>query len=150
MVKITDSPTTPNVFLHGMHGSALPIAVAHQQGRASFKAPMTSQGLVAKDQVALQYVDNAALEPTEMYPANPNGSPLGIAGISACDGRSVAHALYSFTAQSLMIDRVLAMLPHPERSTLFSSFVPPGKAGEWGQTLPWQRLFYSARRWVSI
>ena len=46
--------------------------------------------------------------------------------------------------------RVLALMPHPERSTLFASWVPEGKAAEWGQTLPWQRLFYSARRWVSI
>ena len=87
MVKITDSPSTPNVFLHGMNKSSLPIAVAHQEGRASFKAPSSAQNLVAAGQVALQYVDNSKLEPTENYPANPNGSPLGIAGISASDGR---------------------------------------------------------------
>lgn len=49
-----------------------------------------------------------------------------------------------------MKSRVLAIMPHPERSTLFASWAPEGKAAEWGQTLPWQRLFYSARRWVSI
>lgn len=46
--------------------------------------------------------------------------------------------------------RALAIMPHPERSTLFASWVPDGKKEEWGDTLPWQRLFYSARRWVSV
>lgn len=87
MVRITDSPTRPNVFLHGMHNSVLPIPVAHQEGRASFKPPSTAQDLVASGQVALQYVDNGTLEPTETYPANPNGSALGVAGVSSSDGR---------------------------------------------------------------
>ena len=89
MVKITDS-ATPNVFLHGMHNSALPIAVAHKEGRAAFKTHRSAQDLVAKGHVALTYVDNVNLQPTETYPANPNGSPLGIAGISGSDGRRVA------------------------------------------------------------
>ena len=87
MVKITDSDTAPNVFLHGMHNSALPIAVAHGEGRSSFKAPSSARQLVASGRVAVRYVDNGTLEPTEKYPANPNGSPLGIAGISSSDGR---------------------------------------------------------------
>jgi phosphoribosylformylglycinamidine synthase len=36
-------------------------------------------------------------DPTEIYPANPNGSPLGITGLCSDDGR--------FTI----------MMPHPER-----------------------------------
>ncbi|KAL6721529.1 phosphoribosylformylglycinamidine synthase [Lecanora helva] len=132
MVKITDSPTHPNVFLHGMHNSTLPIAVAHQEGRASFEVPESAQQMMEDGQVVMQYVDNTTLEPTEKYPANPNGSPLGIAGISAADGR------------------LLAMMPHAERSTLFASWFPEDRAAEWGPTLPWQRMFYSARRWVSI
>ena len=87
MVKVTDSPTHPNVFLHGMHGSSLPIAVAHREGRAKFKEPSSAESLIEKGQVALSYVNNATLEPTEAYPANPNGSPRGIAGVSANDGR---------------------------------------------------------------
>ena len=87
MVKITDSDTAPNVFLHGMHNSALPIAVAHREGRASFKAPSSAQKLVDSGRVAIRYVDNGTLEPTEKYPANPNGSPLGVAGVSSSDGR---------------------------------------------------------------
>ena len=90
MVKITDSDIAPSVFLHGMHGSTLPIAVAHREGRASFKAPSSAQQLVASGRVVIRYVDNATLESTERYPANPNGSPLGIGGVSSADGRYVA------------------------------------------------------------
>ena len=39
-------------------------------------------------------------EPTEAYPFNPNGSPLGITALCSPDGRH------------------LAMMPHPERSFL--------------------------------
>lgn len=50
MVEISDpSPSSannahpPSVFLHGMHGSSLPIAVAHGEGRATFaKSPSSS------------------------------------------------------------------------------------------------------------
>ena len=87
MVKVKDSTTTPSVFLHGMNNSAFPISVAHKEGRAVFKTHRSAQDLVAKGQVALTYVDNTSLQPTETYPANPNGSPLGIAGISGSDGR---------------------------------------------------------------
>ena len=87
MVKITDSNTAPNVFLHGMHGSCLPIPVAHHEGRARFTAPGSAERLIESQQVAMQYVDNRTLEPTEKYPANPNGSPLGIAAVGSENGR---------------------------------------------------------------
>ena len=89
MVKITDSDTAPNVFLHGMHKSAFPIPVAHKEGRACFKTSSSSsaRGLVDSGRVPIRYVDNGTMEPTETYPANPNGSPLGIAAVSSRDGR---------------------------------------------------------------
>ena len=88
MVKITDSNTAPNVFLHGMHGSCLPIPVAHHEGRASFTTtPVSAELLIGNQQVAMQYVDNKTLEPTQKYPANPNGSPSGIAAVSSENGR---------------------------------------------------------------
>ena len=46
--------------------------------------------------------------------------------------------------------RILAVMPHLERSTLFAGWVPDSGAAEWGQVQPGQWLFYSARRWVSI
>ena len=92
MVEVLDNPSAPSVFLHGMKGSKLPIAVSHGEGRASFPnhqdQNLAAQDLLEKKMVSLRYLDNR-LEPTEAYPANPNGSPLGIAGLTSNDGRCV-------------------------------------------------------------
>jgi phosphoribosylformylglycinamidine synthase len=122
----------PSVFLHGMHGSTLPVVTAHGEGRAVFSdgtASVTRDGIVS-----VRYVDNH-IRPTEKYPFNPNGSPGGITGVKSADGR------------------VLAMMPHPERTIIkeVGSYLPPEELdgpGEWGNFGPWIRLFRSARRWV--
>ena len=135
MVQVKDNPRTPSVFLHGMAGSKLPIAVSHAEGRAFFSGSQdqnaSAQALLDNNMVALQYVDNR-LNPTQAYPANPNGSPLGIAGVLSKDGR------------------VLATMPHPERTIAsgIGSWIPDGLAEKWGEVGPWGRLFRSARRWV--
>lgn len=135
MVEVLDNPKSPSVFLHGMKGSKFPIAVSHGEGRAQFFGASNQQSgaqqLLDQNLVAIRYVDNR-LQPTHTYPANPNGSPLGIAGVLSRDGR------------------VLATMPHPERTVLsgIASWIPAGKAKEWGELGPWARLFQSARRWV--
>jgi len=134
MVEVCDPPhTPPSVFLHGMENSYLPIVVAHGEGRASFATTGTSsaEGLANQGLVSMRYVDNY-LHTTTKYPFNPNGSPLGIAGVRSPDGR------------------VLAMMPHPERTILkeVGSYIPEAQAKEWGEFGPWARLFKSARRWV--
>ncbi|HAC67138.1 MAG TPA: hypothetical protein DCP19_04195, partial [Pseudomonas sp.] len=71
MVQVQDSPS---LFLAGMAGSRLPIAIAHGEGFAEYP---DQQALVAADvsgTVALRYVDGHS-KVTEAYPANPNGSP---------------------------------------------------------------------------
>lgn len=133
-VQVTDPPLqTSSVFLHGMHGSYLPIVTAHGEGRASFSATgeSASQSLIDQGLVSLRYVDNY-LQPTERYPYNPNGSPQGITGVRTPDGR------------------VLALMPHPERTILkeVSSYYPQHLAKDWGEFGPWVRMFRSARRWV--
>ncbi|KAF2864572.1 phosphoribosylformylglycinamidine synthase [Piedraia hortae CBS 480.64] len=130
MVKIEDSPKhAPSVFLHGMHESSLPIVTAHGEGHANFDAS-SAQSFVAEGLAPIRYTDNY-LSPTEEYPYNPNGSPCGIAAVRTPDGK------------------VLAMMPHPERTILkdVGSYIPPKKAEEWGQFGPWIRMFKSARRW---
>ena len=131
MLELLDDATAPSVFLHGMAGSALPVAVAHGEGRACFAAPHAAEGLLRSGHVAARYVDGWR-RPTQRYPANPNGSPLGVAGVRSRDGR------------------VLALMPHPERTVLagVGSWMPPGKSEEWGELGPWARIFLSARRWV--
>ena len=132
MVEVMDDKSAPSVFLHGMAGSKLPISTAHGEGRAFFQPGKASaESFLKKGLVSLRYVDNY-LQPTEQYPANPNGSPRGITGVRTPDGR------------------VLAMMPHTERTILAGtgSWIPGAKLEEWGDLGPWARLFHSARRWV--
>ena len=132
MVQITeDTSAAPSVFLDGMSGSSLPIAVSHGEGRARFSSPTALQSMKDDGLVPIRYVDNR-LKVTEQYPFNPNGSPEGVAGVRNKDGR------------------VLALMPHPERTIMadVASYVPPGMSEQWGDYGPWIRMFRSARRWV--
>ncbi len=138
MVEVMEpknSSVPPSVFLHGMAGSKLPIVTAHGEGRAHFAPSSTissPETLYNENLVSLRYVDNYG-KPTEMYPFNPNGSPMGITGVRSKDGK------------------VLALMPHPERTILreVGSYIPKEeKMKEWGELGPWSRMFRSARRWV--
>ncbi|KAF2865781.1 phosphoribosylformylglycinamidine synthase-like protein [Massariosphaeria phaeospora] len=138
MVEVSDGKAPgrePSVFLHGMHGSKLPIVTAHGEGRAHFPPSAASssspEALQNEGLISLRFVDNYGA-PTEKYPFNPNGSPHGITGVRSVDGR------------------VLALMPHPERTILreVASYIPRGKMEEWGDFGPWNRVFRSARRWV--
>jgi phosphoribosylformylglycinamidine synthase len=118
---------SPSVLLAGMAGSRLPIAVAHGEGRAEFAGAAGEAGLVGANQVAFRYV-NGRGEAASTYPANPNGSPAGIAAVTSSDGR------------------VLITMPHPERSfrVAQNSWYPDGS----GEYTGWMRMFRNARVWV--
>ncbi|KAJ6594691.1 CobB/CobQ-like glutamine amidotransferase domain-containing protein [Mycena capillaripes] len=131
MVEVVDSEITrSSVFLRDMAGSKLPIAVAHGEGRVSFTAPEHRQSLESQGLVGLRYVDGQG-KPTELYPANPNGSPGGITGVQTPDGR------------------VLALMPHPERVVALesNSWYPSSLAKEWTNVGPWFQIFQNARKW---
>ena len=131
MVRVMDNPAAPSVFLHGMSGSTMPVVVSHAEGCATFRRGQLPKTLLDQGQVCFQYVDNRR-RVTQEYPANPNGSPQGITGLTAANGR------------------VLACMPHPERTILagVASYIPPGKTTQWGESGPWARVFQSARKWV--
>jgi phosphoribosylformylglycinamidine synthase len=118
---------TPSILLADMAGSHLPIAVAHGEGRAEFASAAAQADCEASGTVALSFLEND-LSVASRYPANPNGSPAGIAGLTTVDGRATI------------------MMPHPERvyRTVQHSWAPP----EWGEDGPWLRLFRNARRWL--
>ncbi len=118
---------SPSLFLAGMEGSRIPIAVAHGEGRAEFRAEHPPEEALRRHLAVMRYVDNRG-DPTEIYPANPNSSPLGLTGLTSEDGR--------FTI----------MMPHPERvfRTVQFSWRPAG----WGEDGPWLRMFRNARRWL--
>ncbi|MDQ7016134.1 MAG: phosphoribosylformylglycinamidine synthase [Gammaproteobacteria bacterium] len=119
-VEILESPS---LFLQGMAGSQLSIAVAHGEGRALFESEADKNAA----QLALRYLDNQG-NPALSYPANPNGSPEGITGLTSDDGR------------------VTIMMPHPER--VFRSVQHSWQPKEWGEEGPWLRMFRNARVWV--
>ena len=123
LVRVEDSPS---VLLAGMAGSHLPIAVAHGEGRAEFRDDASLAACEAGG-VALRYLEND-LSVAQRYPANPNGSPAGITGLTSADGRATI------------------MMPHPERvyRTVQHSWEPPG----WGEDGGWLRLFRNARAWL--
>jgi len=114
---------SPSIFFKGMAGSRIPVAVAHGEGRAVFGA----NGDAKRVSACLRFVDNNG-KATESFPLNTNGSPKGITGLTAADGR------------------VTICMPHPERvfRTVQMSWAPR----EWGEDSPWMRMFRNARVWV--
>ena len=122
MVEVTESPS---LFFEGMAGSRMPIVVSHGEGRAEFAS--AAQREAADRFTALRFVDNRG-GVTEDYPANPNGSPRGITGLTTADGR--------FTI----------VMPHPER--VFRTSQMSWHPRHWGEDSPWLAMFRNARRWL--
>ena len=130
LVEVVDSVLLEDsVFLCGMGGSRLPVAVAHGEGRAEF-APDALDAFNAQNLGVVRYVDSAG-KPTEVYPLNPNGSPGGITGVQTPNGR------------------VLALMPHPERVVTVesNSWYPSNMIRKWSGVGPWFQLFQNARQW---
>jgi phosphoribosylformylglycinamidine synthase len=134
LIKVESSPS---VLLEDMAGSYLPIAVAHGEGRAEFpdsESPGDALAAIEQSGIAvMRYADNHR-QVTEQYPANPNGSPGGLAGLTTVDGR------------------VTIMMPHPERvfRAVTNSWYPKGDQvnGAWQEDGAWLRLFRNARVYV--
>ncbi len=113
-----------SIFFSSLAGSRLPIAVAHGEGFADF----SQRGDAGKVHAALRFVDHHG-QPTEAYPANPNGSPGGLTAVTTADGR--------FTA----------LMPHPER--VFRNVQMSWTSGDRSEASPWLRIFENARRAMS-
>ena len=120
MVEVLESPS---IFLQGMAGSRLPIAVAHGEGYANFRF----RGNAGKAIASMRYVDNHG-RATEQYPFNPNGSAGGLTAVTTADGR--------FTA----------MMPHPER--VFRNVQMSWTRGDKSEFSPWMRVWRNARKWL--
>lgn len=123
-VAMVEVQRSNSIFFDGMQGSRMPIAVSHGEGRAEFSHEQGAVNALQTHAVALQYVDNYG-KVTQNYPANPNGSPLGIAGLTSSDGRATI------------------MMPHPERvfRTVANSWHPE----DWQEDSAWMRMFRNAR-----
>ena len=113
---------SPSLFLRGMAGSRIPVAVAHGEGRAVFDGAIDQAAV----DVALRYVEGGRT--ADVYPANPNGSPDGIAGVASRDGRATI------------------LMPHPERTLRTANFSWAPR--DWPDDSPWLRMFRNARAWL--
>ncbi|MDP0560791.1 MAG: phosphoribosylformylglycinamidine synthase [Candidatus Endonucleobacter sp. (ex Gigantidas childressi)] len=124
MVEVQKSAS---IFLAGMEGARMPVAVSHGEGLVEFGHTGQVEALETAGQVVLRYVDNCG-EPTVRYPYNPNGSEGGVTGFSSKNGR------------------VTIMMPHPERvfRTVQHSWHPDG----WGEDGAWLQMFRNARIWI--
>jgi len=111
-----------------MPGLELSLPVAHGEGRFVVSQPSVLESLRQSDQIVLRYVDSAG-QPTQQFPANPNGSLDAIAGV--CDPTGC----------------VLGLMPHPER------FISPYHHPYWTRfdepPVPHGRIFFeSAVAWI--
>ncbi len=114
-----------SLFFDGMAGSIMPIVVSHGEGYAEFTNKEKFEA--TQSLVTMRFVNNYG-KPTETYPQNPNGSPMGIAGMTTPDGR------FSI------------LMPHPER--VFRAIQHSWYPKDWYEDAPWIRMFRNARKWV--
>lgn len=92
-VHLKCNPHSPCVFTRGLDRLYLPVR--HGEGKVIPKNDHFLEKLEAKGLIALQYTDKEGTV-TQNYPDNPNGSPLGIAGLTDPSGQ------------------ILGLMPHPE------------------------------------
>merc|ERR1712029_466605 len=121
---------TKSIMLDGLEESVFGVWVAHGEGRFSFNDSKVLNHLKDKNLIALTYTDDNN-EDTIMYPLNPNGSPLGIAGLVSEDGRH------------------LAMMPHPERCTQLWQWPYLANMSINLPISPWVKMFRNAYDWAS-
>ena len=126
-LSLVEVAKTPSLFYQGMEGSRMLIVTSHGEGRAEFSSAEDAARVNGLGLVTTRWVDNHG-RVTEAYPANPNGSPHGIAGLTTRDGR--------FTIT----------MPHPER--VHRSVQHSWRPREWGDDGPWMRMFRNARAWL--
>jgi phosphoribosylformylglycinamidine synthase len=130
--QVAIASDTPAVMLKGMGGASIGVWCAHGEGQALFPDEQVKERVLSSGLAPIRYVDASTGKPTENYPANPNGSPDGVAALCSADGRH------------------LAMMPHPERC--FLAWQLPWSPPELGLDPygpgPWLKLFQNAREWA--
>ncbi len=121
MVEVQQSRS---ILFDEMSGLKYPIIVSHGEGRVDFNGNVK----LSEPSQVMRYVDQSG-QVAASYPANPNGSPNGLAAMCNDDGR------------------ITAMMPHPERvfRRLQMSWSPESD----GQYTPWMQLFMNGRRWLN-
>lgn len=109
-------PENNSVMFHSLAGSSLGVWCVHGEGRFDFDNEISKYNVVAR------YTHDG-------YPANPNGSPQGIAALASEDGRH------------------LSIMPHPERAFLpwQCGYYPHDRKTD--EVTPWMEAFSNAYNW---
>ena len=123
-VSVKDSPS---IFFKDMGDSIIPVPVAHGEGRVEASVSDISE-LNNNHHTTITYADDKDSF-TEEYPANPNGSLNGIAGVTNISGT------------------VTIMMPHPERAFLKDQY--SWSPDEWTHYSPWIKFFNNAREFIN-
>jgi phosphoribosylformylglycinamidine synthase subunit PurQ / glutaminase len=95
-VALKVNPLSPCVFTKGLDIIHLPVR--HGEGKFIADNDRTLEDILTNNLSALFYIDRDG-HPTQIYPANPNGSVHAIAGICDTSGR------------------IFGLMPHPEAYT---------------------------------
>lgn len=93
-VRLSVDTESPCVWTRGL-AQTIELPSRHGEGKLLFQDEATRQTITQKHLVPLRYAD-AYGRPTEVWPANPNGSPDGAAGL--CDATG----------------RIFGLMPHPD------------------------------------
>ncbi|MCQ2193351.1 MAG: phosphoribosylformylglycinamidine synthase [Paludibacteraceae bacterium] len=111
-------PANNSVMFGSLSGTKLGIWVAHGEGKFDFPYGESEYNIIAK----YNY---------DAYPANPNGSQFGVAGVCSKDGRH------------------LAMMPHLERAIFpWQWAYYPSDRIKSDEVTPWLEAFVNARKWI--
>ena len=124
-VRLAVNPLSPCVFTRGLNHLMMPVR--HGEGRLVVPDDATLDRLEAGNLVTLSYADPQSGRPTMEYPANPNGSPRAVAGLTDPSGH------------------VLGLMPHPEAFN-HATNAPRWSRGEY--ELPGTALFENAVRYL--
>lgn len=111
--------SSPSIMLKSLEGCKLGVWIAHGEGKFAFPRPISEYNIA----VRFSY---------DAYPANPNGSPDGIAGVCSEDGRH------------------LAMMPHPERCIRPWNWAYYSPAHKKDIVSPWMNMFENAYIWCTV
>lgn len=122
-------PRNNSIMFKDMENSIIPIWSAHGEGKLSAGKKVIDKLIVKGNVIGYYSKNNGDYADPNDYPANPNGSPYGIAGLCSSDGR---HTV---------------MMPHPER--LFQLWQFPWLPEKFQnlEASPWLKIFQNAREW---
>jgi phosphoribosylformylglycinamidine synthase subunit PurQ / glutaminase len=104
-VNLLVDAESPCVWTRGLP-KTIELPSRHGEGKLLFRDEETRNAIVAGHLIPVRYADHAG-NPTEVWPANPNGSPGGAAGL--CD----------------VTGRVFGLMPHPD------AFLDPENHPDW-------------------